>query len=123
MPNPTLSAKALHVVICWHMHQPDYRDALGGRFQMPWTYLHAIKDYADMAAHVEQTPEATAVFDFSPVLLDQIEEIAKADLNATRLILDSQDHAISFYEKSGYAIKGEGFLDAGIPHHFMEKSL
>ncbi len=57
------------------------------------------------------------------LLLDTIEKIAKSDLDASRLILDSQDHAISFYEKAGYAVKGEGFLDANIPHHFMEKSL
>lgn len=57
------------------------------------------------------------------LLLDQIEKIAISDLNASRLVLDSQDHAISFYEKAGYSVKGEGFLDANIPHHFMEKIL
>ncbi len=71
-----MSDEALRVVLCWHMHQPDYREAFTGQFQMPWTYLHAIKGYADMAAHVEHAKGATAVFDFSPVLLDQIEDYA-----------------------------------------------
>lgn len=56
-------------------------------------------------------------------LLDEIECIAKNKYSSSRLILDSQDHAISFYEKSGYSVTGDGFLDAGIPHHFMEKTV
>ena len=62
----------LNVVLCWHMHQPDYRDHVRDEFQLPWVYLHAIKDYVDMAAHIEAVPGAKAVFNFSPVLLDQL---------------------------------------------------
>lgn len=51
-------------------------------------------------------------------LLDEIFQYAKAQ-GGKKLILDSQDHAIPFYEKNGYIVEGEGFLDAGIPHHFM----
>jgi alpha-amylase/alpha-mannosidase (GH57 family) len=40
------------------MHQPEYRDLATGEFQFPWTYLHAIKDYVDMAAHLEAQPDA-----------------------------------------------------------------
>ena len=64
------------VVLLWHMHQPHYRDALSGRYILPWTYLHAIKDYVDMAAHLEANPEARAVVNFAPVLLEQLEELA-----------------------------------------------
>jgi alpha-amylase/alpha-mannosidase (GH57 family) len=64
------------VVLLWHMHQPHYRDALSGRYLLPWTYLHAIKDYVDMAAHLEANPEARAVVNFAPVLLEQLEELA-----------------------------------------------
>jgi len=62
----------INVVLCWHMHQPDYRDHRRGRFELPWTYLHAIKDYVDMAAHLEAYPAAKAVVNFAPVLLEQI---------------------------------------------------
>ncbi|MEA5445623.1 glycoside hydrolase family 57 protein [Gammaproteobacteria bacterium AB-CW1] len=72
-----MSDEALRVVLCWHMHQPEYRDAFGGQFLESWTYLHAIKDYADMAAHLEQVPDACAVFDFSPILLDQLEDYSR----------------------------------------------
>jgi alpha-amylase/alpha-mannosidase (GH57 family) len=65
----------LPVVLLWHMHQPPYRDALSGRYVLPWTYLHAIKDYTDMAAHLEEVPGAKAVVNFTPVLIEQIEDL------------------------------------------------
>ena len=66
----------LPVILLWHMHQPQYRDALTGQYVLPWTYLHAIKDYTDMAAHLEGNPAARAVVNFTPVLLEQLEEIS-----------------------------------------------
>ncbi|MGC9456736.1 MAG: glycoside hydrolase [Halothiobacillaceae bacterium] len=64
----------LNVVLCWHMHQPEYRDPDTGEFQQPWTYLHAIKDYVEMAAHIEAHPGARAVVNFVPILLEQLED-------------------------------------------------
>ncbi len=63
----------LRVVLCWHMHQPSYRDPLTGQSREPWTYLHAIKDYVDMAAHLEAHPRVQAVVNFSATLLDQLQ--------------------------------------------------
>lgn len=71
-----MSKRKLNLVLCWHMHQPDYRDSSTGKFRLPWTYLHALKDYSDMAAHIEAEPRARAVFNFVPVLLDQLEDYA-----------------------------------------------
>ena len=64
----------LYLNLCWHMHQPDYRNRLTGEFELPWTYLHAIKDYTDMAYHLEQHPGVRAVVNFVPSLLDQLED-------------------------------------------------
>ena len=64
----------MSVVLCWHMHQPEYRDQRTGTVHLPWTYLHATKDYVDMAAHLEAVPGARAVVNFSPILLEQLEE-------------------------------------------------
>ncbi|MDD4914210.1 MAG: glycoside hydrolase family 57 protein [Methylococcales bacterium] len=64
----------LNLVLCWHMHQPEYRDMQSGEFILPWTYLHLIKDYVDMAAHLEAATDARAVVNFAPVLLEQIED-------------------------------------------------
>ena len=54
------------------MHQPDYRDLSTGEYVLPWTYLHAIKDYSDMVYHLEQNPKARATFNFVPILLEQL---------------------------------------------------
>lgn len=62
------------VVLCWHMHQPEYRDRLTGQYFLPWTYLHALKDYVDMLAHLEANPKACAVFNFAPILLEQLDD-------------------------------------------------
>ncbi len=70
------TAVRLPVVLLWHMHQPQYRDALSGEYVLPWTYLHAIKDYTDMAAHLEAVPAARAVVNFTPVLIEQLQEIS-----------------------------------------------
>ncbi len=64
----------LFISLYWHMHQPDYRDSLTGEYVLPWTYLHAIKDYTDMAYHLEANPQARVSFNFVPVLLDQLED-------------------------------------------------
>ena len=67
----------LKVVLCWHMHQPQYGDLLSGSYHLPWTYLHAIKDYVDMVAHLEAVPAARAVINFAPILLEQIDDYAR----------------------------------------------
>ncbi|HHD81512.1 MAG TPA: hypothetical protein ENK99_08015, partial [Campylobacterales bacterium] len=37
----------------WHMHQPLYlKDDI---IDMPWVFLHAIKDYFDMPYLIEKT--------------------------------------------------------------------
>jgi alpha-amylase/alpha-mannosidase (GH57 family) len=69
-----VQSRKLHLILCWHMHQPDYRNRLSGEFELPWTYLHAIKDYTDMAFHLEQHPGVNAVVNFVPSLLDQLDD-------------------------------------------------
>ncbi len=83
-----MSKEPLNVVLCWHMHQPVYR--LRGRDEEPWTWLHGIKDYADMAAHLEAVPGARAVVNFSPVLLEHLVALA-AETRAAAARLDAGD--------------------------------
>lgn len=64
----------LYLNLYWHMHQPDYRDIVSNEYVLPWTYLHAIKDYSDMAFHLEQNPKARVSFNFVPILLEQLED-------------------------------------------------
>lgn len=69
-----MSDNQLNVVIYWHMHQPEYRDLRNGEYHLPWTYLHTIKDYVDMVAHLESNKNAKSVINFAPVLLEQIDD-------------------------------------------------
>ena len=39
------------------------------------------------------------------------------------LTMHARDTAIGFYEKYGYKVKGEQFMEINIPHHIMEKKL
>ncbi|MQY50547.1 glycoside hydrolase [Rhodocyclus tenuis] len=61
----------------WHMHQPDYRRPGTGEFTEPWVLLHGIKDYTDMAGHLERHPQMHCTVNFVPVLLDQLEDYSE----------------------------------------------
>ena len=58
------------------MHQPQYRDPATGEFLLPWTRLHALKDYWGMVKILEEFPRIHATFNFVPLLAEQIEEYA-----------------------------------------------
>jgi len=77
MSDKSSNNSQLNVVLYWHMHQPEYRDLRNGAYHLPWTYLHTIKDYVDMAAHLENNVHARAVVNFAPVLLEQIDDYAQ----------------------------------------------
>jgi len=55
----------------WHMHQPDYRNK-EGIMQMPWVFLHAIKDYYDMPWILSQYENIHATFNITPPLIEQL---------------------------------------------------
>lgn len=53
------------------MHQPDYRDS-SGIMQMPWVFLHSIKDYYDMPWMLSRQKGLKATFNITPPLIEQI---------------------------------------------------
>jgi len=69
-----MASDTINLVICWHMHQPYYRVGQRGEYHLPWVYLHGIKDYTDMAAHLEQNPKMRVVVNFVPLLLEQLHD-------------------------------------------------
>ena len=68
------SHSRINFALCWHMHQPCYQHGIDGDYKLPWVYLHAIKDYEDMVAHLEAYPKMHAIVNFAPVLLDQLDD-------------------------------------------------
>lgn len=71
----------VNLVVLWHMHQPQYRDPETGRYVLPWTRLHALKDYWGMVKLLEEAPEFHATFNVVPSLGLQLEEYASGNFN------------------------------------------
>jgi alpha-amylase/alpha-mannosidase (GH57 family) len=90
-----MTAKSLNVVLCWHMHQPYYREGLKGAYHLPWVYLHGIKDYSDMAAHLERHPAMRAVVNFAPVLLEQLDDYGRQLDTLLKQGKPTQDHMLN----------------------------
>lgn len=70
----------MNVVILWHMHQPYYVNPVTKQALMPWVRLHAVKGYLDMVDLLEKVPEVKVNFNFTPVLVRQIEEFVRGDV-------------------------------------------
>ena len=61
----------------WHMHQPFYKDLWSGEYKLPWTRLHALKDYAGMVEILAEFPHIRQTFNLVPSMVLQIEEYAE----------------------------------------------
>jgi alpha-amylase/alpha-mannosidase (GH57 family) len=64
----------VRLALLWHMHQPPYREAETGEYLMPWVRLHATRAYHDMAWILERHPNVRCTVNFTPVLLEQLED-------------------------------------------------
>src|SRR3954452_2442979 len=66
----------IYVCFLWHMHQPFYKDLVSGEYKLPWTRMHALKDYYGMVKVLEDFPNVHQTFNLVPSMLVQIEEYA-----------------------------------------------
>src|SRR6266850_6256909 len=64
----------LRVVVLWHQHQPFYKDLVSGQYRLPWTRLHALKDYYGMVKLLEEFPNVHQTFNLVPSLITQIQD-------------------------------------------------
>src|ERR1700687_5753705 len=71
----------VNLVVLWHMHQPQYRDPETGKYVLPWTRLHGVKDYWGMVQVLAETPQFHATFNVVPSLGMQLEEYASGKFN------------------------------------------
>jgi len=58
------------------MHQPFYKDLVSGEYKLPWTRMHALKDYWGMAALLEEFPRVRQTFNLVPSMMVQVAEYA-----------------------------------------------
>ena len=71
----------IRVVLLWHQHQPFYKDLVTGQYRLPWTRLHALKDYYGMVKLLDEFPEVHQTFNLVPSLIHQIEEYVAGEAN------------------------------------------
>ena len=58
------------------MHQPFYKDLDSGEYKLPWTRMHALKDYYGMVHLLEEFPDVKQTFNLVPSMMAQVEEYA-----------------------------------------------
>ena len=69
----------IYLCFLWHMHQPFYKDLVSGQYRLPWTRMHALKDYYGMARILEDFPEIRQTFNLVPSMIVQVEEYARGE--------------------------------------------
>src|SRR6266436_2775770 len=67
----------INLVFLWHMHQPFYKDLISGQYHLPWTRLHAMKDYYGMVKILEEFPLIHQTFNLAPSMMVQVDEYAR----------------------------------------------
>ena len=64
----------IHLCFVWHMHQPLYKDLATGQYRLPWTRMHALKDYYGMVKILDEFPDVHQTFNLVPSLVLQVKE-------------------------------------------------
>jgi alpha-amylase/alpha-mannosidase (GH57 family) len=59
------------------MHQPFYKDLISGEYHLPWTRMHALKDYYGMAKILDEFPAVHQTFNLVPSMMVQLDEYAR----------------------------------------------
>lgn len=124
--------KIRHLVFVNEQHVPleleiDHEDAadyfVGYLNQTPVATAR-VTVQSDGAWHIQRVavPKEYRQRGFASQILQYIEQTAR-NKQVPYLTLGAQDHAQGFYLKLGYQVIGDGFLDAGIKHHRMDKKL
>ncbi len=86
--------KKLYLNIWWHMHQPLYKNPVTDIYELPWVFLHSLKDYLEMPLYLKKFGRIKVNFNITPVLMDQIEEYAKGYAKCKLLNTVSKDPAL-----------------------------
>src|ERR1035438_3103136 len=106
----------IHLCFLWHMHQPFYKDLASGEYKLPWTRMHALKDYYGMVRILEEFPKIKQTFNLVPSMMAQVEEYALGEARdpfldlalkpAEHLTADERDYLLqhSFYSDPAHMI-------------------
>lgn len=97
-------SKKCILMLYLHMHQPYYKELRTERYQMPWTRLHALRNYGDMPALHREFEGLKITYNLVPAMLEQINDYAAGAVddfleisrkNAAELTLDDKKFILS----------------------------
>ncbi len=112
-----MSKKPLCVAFLWHMHQPDYTNPRTGEVCLPWTRLHAVKDYYDMAALAARMPGLRLTINVVPSLVDQLIASGAGTARETHSALTLRDAADLDERERAFLLRN--FFQLGWKHMVM----
>src|ERR1700722_7039394 len=95
----------LRVVVLWHQHQPFYKDLVTGRYRLPWTRLHALKDYYGMVKLLDEFPQVHQTFNLVPSLVTQIQVYVSGDAQDQFLEIASKPEKNLTLEERRFALR------------------
>ena len=75
--DPASRMANIYLCFVWHMHQPFYKNLVTGEYRLPWTRMHALKDYYGMVKVLEDFPAIHQTFNLVPSMALQIDDYAK----------------------------------------------
>jgi ElaA protein len=85
-------------------------------------YLRAYYDENDKnAVHIGRVLTLHHGNGMGRSLMEQSMKEIKEKMKCQKILLDAQTHAIGFYEKLGFIVTSDEFLEAGVPHVKMKK--
>src|SRR5947209_9280935 len=130
----------INLCFLWHMHQPFYKDLASGEYKLPWTRMHALKDYYGMVRILEEFPNVKQTFNLVPSMMAQVEEYASGEahdpflelaLKPAETLTDGEKEFLlrhSFYSDPGHMIYrypryGELFDSANAQQRARARSL
>ena len=77
----------IYLCFLWHMHQPFYKDLASGEYKLPWTRLHALKDYYGMVEILREFPNVRQTFNLVPSMMAQVDEYARGEAHDPYLVV------------------------------------
>ncbi len=107
---PAADADLIYLNLTWHQHQPLYYKDENSIYTRPWVRVHATKDYYDMAAMIQDYPNVKATFNITPVLIQQLNDMAVNGAKDLYWVLSEKDAAELTDEEKNFLLTR--FFDA-----------
>src|ERR1039458_3556077 len=95
----------VRVVVLWHQHQPFYKDLVTGQYRLPWTRLHALKDYYGMVKLLDEFPQVHQTFNLVPSLIQQVQDYVSGEAQDPFLLVASRPAKDLTQEERRFALQ------------------